>query len=136
MEEENQPKAKKRKVRDSNDECSEEETDMFCETAIKQPDLSLVKTGNYVIVAYQDQWYLGYVVKIDTDQKILKVKFMTPCHQKGLFMWPMRDDIQNVKPDFLLDVGIVPDCVNYGRQWSTRNGAAEADAYPHAECLT
>ena len=121
MEDENKPKAIKRKVREDNDECLEEERDIFGETGFKQPDLSVVKTGEYVIVAYQDQWYPGCVEKINTDRKVLKVKFMTPCRRKGFFMWPMRDEIQDVNPDFLLDVGIVPDCVNNGRQlWSIR----------------
>lgn len=42
---------------------------------------------------------------------------MRPTRKPGTFVWPPRDDIQQVKPEFIIDSGIVPECLSSGRQW-------------------
>lgn len=44
---------------------------------------------------------------------------MSPCIKGGVFVWPPRDDIQEVNSEFIIEFGLVPECVcvSSGRQW-------------------
>ncbi|XP_045170683.2 uncharacterized protein LOC123533110 [Mercenaria mercenaria] len=72
--------------------------------------------GECVAVAYQDNWYPGYVEKI-VDTTTAVVKFMTHCRKPGYFQWPLREDKQVVNIQFVIGQKLVPDCINAGRQW-------------------
>ena len=74
------------------------------------------KENEYVAIAYQDNWYPGIVLQ-KLDDKNARVKFMTPCHQKGFYKWPSRDDIQEVNVEFILKKGFEIECQSSGRQW-------------------
>ncbi|KAH3725875.1 hypothetical protein DPMN_051728 [Dreissena polymorpha] len=60
-------------------------------------------------------WYPGLIT--DKNGPQLVVKFMLRTRTAGTFVWPARDDVQKVLPEFFIACGVVPECVNYGRQW-------------------
>lgn len=62
-----------------------------------------------VIVAYQDNWYPGFVEMVKSETKA-SVNFMTPCQSAGTFMWPTQKDIQDVGKQFVLRQGQIQEC--------------------------
>jgi len=36
-------------------------------------------------------------------------------------VWPTRDDIQDVLPEFVIEKGVVPECLSSGRLWNFTN---------------
>ncbi|XP_053381945.1 uncharacterized protein LOC128549357 [Mercenaria mercenaria] len=62
--------------------------------------------NEYVIVAYQDQWYPGCVQKL-AEQQIV-VNFMCPTRKAGHFIWPARKDVQTVCNEFVIKRNFVP----------------------------
>ncbi|KAL3848472.1 hypothetical protein ACJMK2_019326 [Sinanodonta woodiana] len=120
MDQMNEPPPKKGKLNpNDNDELYESEIDELNTVCQQLPLLDQLKENDYVIVAYQDAWYPGCVHQIKSnDNNNLIVKFMAPCRKAGVFKWPSRDDVQEVKPEFVIATGLIPECLNSGRQWA------------------
>jgi hypothetical protein len=84
------------------------------------PDVNDTFVENeYLVVAYQDSWYPGVVDKVMSENKAV-VNFMLPCKKAGTFQWPNSKDIQQVEKQFVLKKGLIPECINSGRQWFFR----------------
>lgn len=49
--------------------------------------------NQYVVVAYQGNWYPGFVETL-TNENEVHTNFMIPCKQKGYYQWPLRPDKQ------------------------------------------
>lgn len=79
--------------------------------------------NEYVAVAYQDNWYPGYIETV-LDAETAVVKFMSTCRKPGYFQWPTRDDKQTVKVHFVVKRNFVPDCVASGRQYYVKDYSA------------
>ena len=99
----------------SNDDGSDEENELVRLETQKNLNQSF-KVNEYVIIAYQDNWYPGIVMSVKTQNEAI-IRFMSRCKKPGYFQWPMRHDEQPVLSQFVLKKGFVPDCVNSGRQW-------------------
>ncbi|KAF5302422.1 hypothetical protein FQR65_LT08510 [Abscondita terminalis] len=57
-----------------------------------------VKLENYYAVFYDDSWYIGRVIEI-LDKSTSKVKFLKENLRQ--FIWPKRDDIQEVRNEYI-----------------------------------
>ncbi|KAL3871321.1 hypothetical protein ACJMK2_039328 [Sinanodonta woodiana] len=105
MDQMNKPPPKKGKLNpNDNDELYESEIDELNTVCQRLPLLDQLKENDYVIIAYQDA--------------SLHVKFMAPCRKSGVFKWPSKDDVQEVKLEFVIATGLIPECLNSGRQWA------------------
>lgn len=60
-----------------------------------------LQINEYVAVTYQNDWYAGVVEK-GTDIKTGLVRFMARCRIRGYLQWPVWEDKQIVKTDFVL----------------------------------
>lgn len=56
-------------------------------------DLGEINMNQYVVVAYQGNWYPGFVETL-TNENEVQTNFMIPCKQKGYYQWPLRPDKQ------------------------------------------
>lgn len=70
---------------------------------------------DYIAVAYQDSWYPGIIEGPSTQS--CPVQFMAASQKEGIYFWPDRDDLQNLKIEFTLKIGLIPECLNSGRLW-------------------
>ena len=108
-------------ARRRNNDLSDDENEnvrVEAEKTLKQklPENQSFKINEYVVVAYQDNWYPGIVISVKTETEAV-IRFMSRCRKPGHFQWPVRCDEQPVLSQFVLKNGFVPDCVNSGRQW-------------------
>lgn len=109
---------KKRKKRQDHD--NQEYEDPFeVDISRELPKIEQFIDNEYIVVAYQDMWYPGCVIK--SNGKEATVNFMAPTRKPGVYVWPLRKDIQTVKSEFVLKRGYIPECLNSGRQWSVPN---------------
>ena len=120
-------------ARRRNNEDSDEEneiTRLETEKNLRQklPENQSFKENEYVIIAYQDNWYPGIVISLKTETEAV-IRFMSRCRKPGHFQWPMRRDEQTVLSQFVLKKGFVPDCVSSGRQWLITEYAAVDKLY-------
>jgi len=70
--------------------------------------LYITSYGDHITHLFQ---LFAWGQKLDKKtENYLIVKFMSPCRKTGAFMWPSREDIQEVKLEFVLEIGVVPDC--------------------------
>ena len=60
---------------------------------------NLYKTNNCIVVIYNKKWYPGIILNIGENKKI-SVKFINRNAKK--FIWPSKDDIQEVVPEQIL----------------------------------
>ena len=94
----------------------------------KLPENQIFKENEYVIIAYQDNWYPGIVMSLKSETEAI-IRFMARCRKPGYFQWPMRHDEQTVSSQFLVKRNFVPDCVSSGRQWYIEEHAAVDKLY-------
>lgn len=70
--------------------------------------------GDWVAVTYDDEWHIGKVITIDSDDE-LEIKFLRPTRtindSKSLFKWPLPPDILNMKRTDILCQIIEPSAV-------------------------
>ena len=94
----------------------------------KLPENQIFKENEYVIIAYQDNWYPGIVMSLKSETEAI-IRFMARCRKPGHFQWPMRHDEQTVSSQFLVKRNFVPDCVSLDRQWYIEEHAAVDKLY-------
>ena len=89
------------------------------ELAALMPKDTSLEPGQYVVVAYQDNWYPGRVESTD-GQDSAKINFMTRCRQPGVFRWPAIRDVQVVLHKFVLGT-VTPTVGRSGRLHTVPN---------------
>lgn len=63
-------------------------------------------------MVYQDSWYPR--IREGTSTQSSTVRFMAASQKEGIYFW-LDNDVQNVKIEFILKIGLIPECLSSGR---------------------
>ena len=75
------------------------------------------KKQDFVASLYDEHWWVGLVVDVDTESNDVLVKFMAPHGPSPSFKWPTRDDVCWVPGSAILRILQTPSTTSTGRSY-------------------
>ena len=77
-------------------------TERVTSANITEEALPLSTMKGYVTVAYEDSCWLGYVMKVDINARLVEVNFLHPKLPAQSYVFPQHQDILEVDPTDIL----------------------------------
>ena len=100
-------------------------TERVTSANVTEEALPLSTLKGYVTVAYEDSCWLGYVMKVDVNARLVEVNFLHPKLPAQSYVYPSHQDILEVDPTDILT--LVNPSTATGRTYSlTANEIAKA----------
>ena len=72
----------------------------MCTTQIETFPVSSIK--GFVTVAYDGCCWLGCVMKVDTEARVVEVNFLHPCLPAKSYVYPRHQDVLEIDPSDIL----------------------------------